>query len=193
MSALVAQNGQNGMPNGISSGEDGDAPGRKRTNPNSSANINGMANGQLAENEDGTDPAVEELNAVRSREIMSKAVSGVLLILLKWFKLSRESCYASGSKDLTNSPKTFSNTNTSHSSSSMLITYLSSSSTSLIKTLIERSIKGTTAKTLSKSIAFVISPPSEKSQLLLLLPSQFETSTNLTSPASPLLLNLQRR
>ena len=51
-----------------------------------------MANGQLAENEDGTDPVVEELNALRSREITTKAVSGVLLILLKWFKLSRE-CY----------------------------------------------------------------------------------------------------
>lgn len=101
MSALVVQNGQNGMPNGISFGEEGDAPGRKRTNPNSSANINGMANGQLAENEDGTDLAVEELNAVRSREIISKAVSGVLLILLKWFKLSRESCYAPGSKEPT--------------------------------------------------------------------------------------------
>lgn len=75
----------------------------------------------------------------------------------------------------------------------MLITYLSSSSTSLIKTWIERSIKGTTAKTLSKSITFVVSPPSDKSQLLLLLPSQFETSTNLTSPIGPLLLNLQRR
>ena len=53
-----------------------------------------MANGQLAENEDGTDPVVEELNALRSREITTKAVSGVLLILLKWFKLSREYCRA---------------------------------------------------------------------------------------------------
>ena len=49
-----------------------------------------MANGQLSENEDGTDPVVEELNGLRSREITTKAVSGVLLILLKWFKLSRE-------------------------------------------------------------------------------------------------------
>lgn len=90
MSALVAQNGQNG----ISFGDDGpgDGPGKRRTNPNSSANINGLANGQLGDNEDGTDPIVEELNAVRSREISSKAVSGVLLMLLKWFKLSRKSC-----------------------------------------------------------------------------------------------------
>lgn len=88
VSALVAQNGQNGLPNGFP--DDGEN-GRKRTNPNSSAHLNGMANGQLADNEDGTDPVVEELNGVRSREITSKAVSGVLLILSKWFKLSRES------------------------------------------------------------------------------------------------------
>ncbi len=88
VSALVAQNGQNGLPNGFP--EDGDAGSRKRTNPNSSAHLNGLANGQLADNEDGTDPVVEELNAIRSREITSKAVSGVLLVLLKWFKLSRK-------------------------------------------------------------------------------------------------------
>lgn len=95
VSALVAQNGHNGMPNGISFGEDGDASGKKRTNPNSSANINAMANGQVPDNDDGMDPIVEELNAVRSREIISKAVSGVLLILLKWYKISRKSCRTS--------------------------------------------------------------------------------------------------
>lgn len=87
VSALVAQNGQNGLPNGFP--EDGEAPNRKRPNHDSSAHLNGVANGQLADNEDGTDPVVEELNGVRSREITSKAVSGVLLLLLKWFKLSR--------------------------------------------------------------------------------------------------------
>lgn len=49
-----------------------------------------MANGHLAEDEDGTAPAVEGLNEMRSREISSKAVSGILLVLLKSFKLSRE-------------------------------------------------------------------------------------------------------
>ena len=67
-----------------------EAQSKRRANTNSSANISGMANGQLADNEDGTDPVVEELNTLRSREITTKAVSGVLLILLKWFKLSRE-------------------------------------------------------------------------------------------------------
>ena len=91
ISSLVAQNGRDGVQNGMSLPDDdsNEAQGKRRTN-NSSANINGMANGQLAENEDGTDPVVEELNALRSREITTKAVSGVLLILLKWFKLSRQ-------------------------------------------------------------------------------------------------------
>lgn len=92
VSSLVAQNGRDGLQTGMSFPEDGsnEAQGKRRVNNNSSVNINGMANGQLAENEDGTDPVVEELNALRSREITTKAVSGVLLILLKWFKLSRE-------------------------------------------------------------------------------------------------------
>ena len=91
VSSVVAQNGQDRLQNGTSFPEEGsnEAQGKKRANTSSSANINGMANGQLAENEDGTDPVVEELNALRSREITTKAVSGVLLILLKWFKLSR--------------------------------------------------------------------------------------------------------
>ena len=37
------------------------------------------------------DSGLEELNAVRSREISAKAISGILLLLLKWFKLSRMS------------------------------------------------------------------------------------------------------
>lgn len=32
---------------------------------------------------------IEEIEALRSREITAKAVSGILLILLKWFKVSR--------------------------------------------------------------------------------------------------------
>ena len=92
VSNLVAQNGRDGLQNGTSFPDDvsNEAQGKKRANANHSANINGMANGQLAENEDGTDPVVEELNALRSREITTKAVAGALLMLLKWFKLSRE-------------------------------------------------------------------------------------------------------
>jgi hypothetical protein len=39
---------------------------------------------------DFSDLPVDEIEAVRSREITAKAVSGILLILLKWFKVSRK-------------------------------------------------------------------------------------------------------
>ena len=61
------------------------------------ANEGGKADGPAKANErDGTstrapdDVSIEHLDAARSREITAKAVSGVLLLLLKWFKLSRE-------------------------------------------------------------------------------------------------------
>jgi hypothetical protein len=34
---------------------------------------------------------IEEIEAVRSREITAKAVSAILLVVLKWFKVSRRS------------------------------------------------------------------------------------------------------
>lgn len=91
VSALVSQtNGPNGLQNGFPFAEDSaDGQGKRRTNPNSAVQANGLPNGQLFENTDGGDLAVEELNAIRAREITSKAVSGILLMLLKWFKLSR--------------------------------------------------------------------------------------------------------
>ncbi|KAL9126647.1 MAG: hypothetical protein Q9217_004337 [Psora testacea] len=90
VSALVANSGQNGLPNAI---EDvvNDSAGKRKTNQNSSASLNGLANGHLAENEDATDLTIETLNDIRLKEISSKAVSGILLIMLKWFKLSRKS------------------------------------------------------------------------------------------------------
>lgn len=92
VSALVSQsNGPNGIHNGFPFAEDTPDPqGKRKSNPSSAVQTNGTANGQLSENEDGTDAAVEELNAVRLREITSKAVSGIILMLLKWFKLSRK-------------------------------------------------------------------------------------------------------
>ena len=89
VSSMAAQTGPNGQPNGTSFGDDGlDAPGKRKQN-SSSLNMNGTEHGQLAENGDGTDPEVEELNAVRTREITIKAIAGTLIQLLKWFKLSR--------------------------------------------------------------------------------------------------------
>lgn len=40
--------------------------------------------------EDGPTMSLDDLDAARSREITAKAVSGVLLLLLKWLKISRE-------------------------------------------------------------------------------------------------------
>jgi hypothetical protein len=39
---------------------------------------------------DPSEVSVDEIEAHRSREITAKAVSGILLILLKWFKVSRK-------------------------------------------------------------------------------------------------------
>lgn len=44
----------------------------------------------LPNNIDPLDLPVSEIEAYRSREITGKAVSGILLILLKWFKVSRK-------------------------------------------------------------------------------------------------------
>lgn len=52
--------------------------------------MNGLANEQASESPEGAAELADELNVVRAREITSKAVSGALLILLKWFKISRE-------------------------------------------------------------------------------------------------------
>ncbi|KAL8737763.1 MAG: hypothetical protein Q9190_008078, partial [Brigantiaea leucoxantha] len=82
VSALVSQ--ANG-PNGMAFPEDNpeNAQGKRKLNVNSTQN--GVANG---ETEEMLDSGLEELNAVRSREISAKAISGILLLLLKWFKLS---------------------------------------------------------------------------------------------------------
>ncbi|KAL8743419.1 MAG: hypothetical protein Q9184_008115 [Pyrenodesmia sp. 2 TL-2023] len=47
-----------------------------------------MVNGHPAEFDEDADPVLEELNSMRLREISSKAISAILLMLLKWFKLS---------------------------------------------------------------------------------------------------------
>ncbi|KAL8992042.1 MAG: hypothetical protein Q9169_007418 [Polycauliona sp. 2 TL-2023] len=92
VSYLVTQvNGQNGLavPNGISFPDDNleNGPGKRKANPNA-ASQEGIANGNPAEFEHETDPAVEELNAIRLREISTKAISAILVTLLRWFKLS---------------------------------------------------------------------------------------------------------
>ncbi len=93
VSYIVTQaNGSNGLgvPNGISSPDDNPETGpvKRKLNPDT-APQGGMANGNSAEFEHEPDPVIEELNATRLREISTKAISAILLTLLRWFKLSR--------------------------------------------------------------------------------------------------------
>ena len=37
-------------------------------------------------------PSASDADEARSREIAAKAVTGIMIVLLKWFKLSREFC-----------------------------------------------------------------------------------------------------
>lgn len=57
------------------------------TNFNNSHSINGSSQNLLS------DASIDELDNIRLREITGKAVSGTLLLLLKWFKRSRESTF----------------------------------------------------------------------------------------------------
>lgn len=90
VSALAQNSGSNGASNGFLLGDEADGPKRK-TNPSSAVELQGLKNGVLSESEDGADPVIEELNSIRTREITLKAISGSLIMLCKWFKLSRGS------------------------------------------------------------------------------------------------------
>ncbi|MCJ1247825.1 Factor arrest protein 11 [Trapelia coarctata] len=89
VTALSAQtNGQNGLPNPIEHPERQKGPCRPpKSNVNLAKQMNGLLNGNHSENETA-DSTIVELNLTRLREITSKAIAGILLIMLKWFKLS---------------------------------------------------------------------------------------------------------
>ncbi|KAL8696549.1 MAG: hypothetical protein Q9224_002735, partial [Gallowayella concinna] len=92
VSYLVSQaNGQNGLavPNGISFPDDNheNEPAKKKMTPLNPNSIT-QENGHPTESENELDPVMEELNAIRLREVSTKAISAILLTLLKWFKLS---------------------------------------------------------------------------------------------------------
>lgn len=75
VTALVTQaNGANGLQSGFQYHDSQN--GRPETN-----GVNGH-NGSVATN--------EELDAMRTQEVLDKAVSGTLMLILKWFKISRE-------------------------------------------------------------------------------------------------------
>ncbi|KAL9120268.1 MAG: hypothetical protein Q9187_003175 [Circinaria calcarea] len=84
-------NGQNGIPNSFSLQDDHDTEPILRipkNNLNLGKQLNGQGNGSRAETEYGPGQDIEEKNAIRLREITSKAIAGILLVLLRWFKLS---------------------------------------------------------------------------------------------------------
>ena len=109
-----------------------------------------IANGHRAENEQQKLPALEELNLVRLREITSKAVAGIILMLLKWFKLSRKSFVDCEPSKWTNVHQIFSNSSISPSCCWTQITCHWLSSTLPTKTSTELSIRRTTVKLSSK-------------------------------------------
>lgn len=79
VTTLVTQpNATNGLQAGFESPEQ---------NPQDRPQVNGNVNGEDREDTDG---GLDNVNTIRTQEVMGKAVSGILLLLLKWFKLSRE-------------------------------------------------------------------------------------------------------
>lgn len=93
VTAIVNQNnGQNGLQSGFSFPENGgDAViSKPKSNLNLAQQLNGASKGPNGHLDDNADPGLEELNAIRLREITAKAISGILIMLLKWFKLSRK-------------------------------------------------------------------------------------------------------
>lgn len=71
-----AQNGLSGMP--IGEGQNG---------------VNGHGgdvNGINGSHPDSFGYSISEIDAIRQQEVTAKAVSGILILLLKWFKVSRK-------------------------------------------------------------------------------------------------------
>lgn len=84
--AIAYANGQQhpGMPgSGNNTRINGGIPALNRS-MDSGAGVNGHAS------LDTNDSSLEDLDAARGREIEAKAATGIILLLLKWLKLSRE-------------------------------------------------------------------------------------------------------
>jgi hypothetical protein len=90
VTALVTQaNGVNGLQGGFQYQDNQNGTGRPDLN-----GINGHS---------GPGTTNEELDAMRMQEILDKAVSGILILVLKWFKVSRESHHQGRKHKLTKS------------------------------------------------------------------------------------------
>ncbi|KAI9827996.1 MAG: hypothetical protein M1819_006839 [Sarea resinae] len=93
VTALVTQpNGSMGT-NGYGPGFPMQDPTAAASQPRAGANVNrrqmnGTENGQEKAAQQDAQKMIDELDSVRSQEITAKAVSGLLILLLKWFKIS---------------------------------------------------------------------------------------------------------
>jgi hypothetical protein len=79
VTALITQmNGQNGLQSGFQfqEGQNGDSK-------------MDLANGANGGRADTQQTSTDDLDTSRTQEITAKAVSGILIMLLKWFKVSR--------------------------------------------------------------------------------------------------------
>lgn len=86
MTALLTQPG-NQPPGGLAPGFRSETNLRNGVPPQ---NRPDPANIPLPNTVEPSDLPIDEIEALRSREITAKAVSGILLVLLKWFKVSRK-------------------------------------------------------------------------------------------------------
>lgn len=81
VTTLITQmSGQNGLQSGFQFQEGQNGDGQQK--------IDGL-NGTNGVHQQTTPPTADELDAIRNQEITAKAVSGVLIMLLRWFKVSR--------------------------------------------------------------------------------------------------------
>lgn len=68
--------------------------GRNGLQPGFQEQTNGVPNGTVFQNPNGSGPeptedTAEQIDLARSQEIAGKALSAILLLMLKWFKVSR--------------------------------------------------------------------------------------------------------
>jgi hypothetical protein len=85
VTAIVAQQTGQQQPGGMG----------RSNNVGPNPGLNGGPGGQNMQGHNGamdlSEPSPEEIDAARTREITTKAMTGILVLLLKWLRLSRES------------------------------------------------------------------------------------------------------
>lgn len=78
------------VPPATANGQPGNGAGRAPPNGGQAQNAPAGMNGGATKG-DASSPLDADVDELRSREIAAKAVTGILILLLKWLKLSRKS------------------------------------------------------------------------------------------------------